>query len=255
MGKKEEEALKRKERYLHTHPEYQRQEALLHQHTAGRYIGDLVYGANDGIITTFAIVAGAAGAALPASVVIILGVANILADGISMGASNFLGGKSEQDFARAQREKESWEIDHLRELEIEEIREIFIRKGFQGKELESAVKVVTSNRKVWLDTMMKDELGIMEDPSDEPKKHGLVTFAAFVVAGFFPLLPYLVSPGPSSFLFSTIAGAATLFVVGALRTLITTVSWFRGGLEMLLVGGAAAAVAYFVGAFVENLVS
>ncbi|MBI2405583.1 VIT1/CCC1 transporter family protein [Candidatus Microgenomates bacterium] len=254
MGKKEEEVIARKERYLHTHPEYQRQEALLHQHTAGRYIGDLVYGANDGIITTFAVVAGAAGAALPASVVVILGLANILADGISMGASNFLGGKSEQDFARSQREKESWEIDHLRELEIEEIREIFTRKGFRGKELENAVKVVTSNREVWLDTMMKDELGIMEDSSDEPKKHGVATFAAFVIAGFFPLLPYLVSPGPSPFLFSILVGAAMLFVVGAARTFITTVSWFRGGLEMLLVGSAAASIAYFVGAFVQKLV-
>lgn len=249
-----EKALLRKEKYLLENKQYKRYETLAHRSFTGKYIGDFVYGANDGIITTFAVVAGAAGASLPAYVIIILGFANLLADGISMGASNFLGTKSEHDFAKAQRQKEDWEIDNLRELEIEEVREIYEKKGFRGKDLDRAVEIITSNRAVWLDTMMKDELGIIEDSTDDPKKHGLATFAAFVAAGLFPLLPYVIPGTTNPFLFSIVIGAITLFTIGALRSLVTTVTLARGGLEMLLIGGAAAILAYGAGFFIEGIV-
>ncbi|MBI4057939.1 VIT1/CCC1 transporter family protein [Candidatus Microgenomates bacterium] len=258
METNKEGALERKkEKYLEENEEYREAETLFHRHIAGRYIGDYVYGANDGIITTFAIVAGAVGASLSPGVIIILGFANLLADGISMGASNFLGKKSEKDYAKAQREKENWEIDHLRELEVEEIREIFKKKGFQGRDLEHATEIITSDKKVWLDTMMRDELGIIEDANDDAKKHGFATFIAFVVAGLFPLMPYLVplTTTNNTFFLSATVGALTLFIVGASRALVTAVSWIKGGLEMLLVGSAAATVAYFVGNFIEKLVT
>lgn len=248
-----EEALKRKEKYLLENKQYQQYEKLAHRHFVGKYIGDFVYGANDGIITTFAVVAGASGASLSPAIIIILGFANILADGVSMGASNYLGKRSEQDFAYAQRQKEDWEIDHLRELEIAEVRDIYKKKGFRGKDLDRAVAIITSNREVWLDTMMKDELGIIIEEKDDPKKHGTATFLAFIVAGIFPLLPFLFPGLPNTFLASLLIGAATLFTVGALRTLITTVSWRRGGMEMLVVGSAAAVIAYTVGIFIERV--
>lgn len=249
-----EEALKRKEKFLLENKQYNRFEQLAHRRIVGKYIGDLVYGANDGIITTFAIVSGAAGASLPGSVIIVLGFANILADGISMGASNFLGKKSEQDFAKAQYQKENWEIDNLRELEIEEVRDIYRDKGFRGKGLEDAVQTITSDRKVWLDTMMKDELGILLDEKDDPRRHGFATFAAFLAAGIFPLAPYLFPGLENQFYYSLGLGALMLFIVGALRSFITTVSFLRGGLEMLLIGSSAAGAAYVVGYILEGIV-
>ena len=249
-----DKALKRKERYISENPQYRKQEQLLHRHSTGKYIGDLIYGANDGIITTFAVVAGATGASLSASVIIILGLANLVADGLSMGASNYLGGKSEKDYAAAQRSKEDWEIDHLKDLEVDEIREIFEKKGFLDSDLDKAVKIITGNRKVWLDTMMRDELDIIEDPGNDPKKHGLATFAAFLFSGFFPLMPYLVSGGGNTFGISIAVGGLTLFVVGALRSLVTTVSWIRGGLEMLTIGSFAASAAYIIGTVIERVV-
>ncbi|MBI4059427.1 VIT1/CCC1 transporter family protein [Candidatus Microgenomates bacterium] len=228
---------------------------MFHRHAAGRYIGDFVYGASDGIVTTFAVVAGATGASLVPSIVVILGLANIFADGVSMGAGNFLGARSEKAYAKAQRQKENWEIDHLPELEIDEIREIYRKKGFVGKDLERAVKIITGDRQIWVETMMRDELGIIEDANDDPKKHALATFAAFFVAGFIPLFSYLTPAITDKFMFSMIVGAATLFIVGSLRSLITAVGWFRGGMEMLLVGSGAALIAYVVGDFVEKLVS
>lgn len=229
-------------------------ERLFSRHTAGKYIGDLIYGSNDGIITTFAIVASAAGANLPHLVIIILGLANIVADGISMGASNYLGGKSEKDFAKSQREKEIWEIKNLRDLEVEEVREIYRQKGFIGKDLSRAVEIITSNEKVWVDTMMKDELGIIEDPKDKPAKHGFVTFMAFILAGFIPLLPFFIPNLHNPFLISSIVAAVTLFIVGASRSFVTAVSFFRGGIEMFIVGSLAGTAAYFIGSVVEKFV-
>jgi len=246
--------LEKKEELLSENEEYQQQENLFHHHVTGKYIGDLIYGSNDGIITTFAIVAGAAGASLSSSVIIILGIANILADGVSMGASNFLGERSEQDYAKSQRQKEEWEIENLRELEIQEVREIFMRKGFTGKNLEKAVEIITSDKKVWLETMMRDELGIIEDFSDDPKKHGLITFGAFVLAGTIPLAPYLIPNLPNQLQISLIMAAVTLFVVGASRSYVTAVSWLKGGLEMLVVGSVTAGIAYLTGNFIDKLI-
>ncbi len=248
------EVLSRKEKYLSEHKEYRKFENLFHRHTAGKYVGDLIYGANDGIITTFAVVAGAAGASLSAVVVIILGLANLVADGFSMGASNYLGKQSERDYARAQRKKEEWEIDHLREIEVAEVREIFDKKGFRGRDLARAVEIVTSDRKVWVDMMMKDELGIIEEERDDPKKHGAATFAAFVVAGFCPLIPYLLPFDANRFALSAVFSGMTLFLAGALRSTITTVSWVRGGLEVLLIGSSAALGAYIIGNIVDGII-
>src|SRR3989344_5892137 len=246
--------LNRKRRYLEEFEENRNQEEIFHRHTTGKYIGDLIYGSNDGIITTFAIVAGAWGASLPSTIIIILGVANILADGLSMGASNYLGGKSEKDYAREQRKKENWEIDNLRELEIEEVKDIFRKKGFKGEDLNRAVEIITSDRKIWLDTMMRDELGIIEDAGDDPKKHGFVTFLAFITAGSVPLIPFLIPILPNPFTLSIIFAALAMFSVGALRSLVTSVTWIRGGMEMLMVGSTAALVAYLVGNFIEKII-
>ncbi len=247
------DVLARKEKYLSENEQYRKHENLYHRHTAGKYIGDLIYGANDGIITTFAVVAGASGASLVPSVAIILGFANLLADGFSMGASNYLGKRSEHDYAKAQRQKEDWEIDHLREIEVEEIREIFEKKGFFGKDLERAVEIVTGDRKVWLDTMMRDELNIVDEGDENPILHGVATFVAFLIAGFFPLIPYLIPTTGDKFLISALVGALTLFLVGSSRSLITTISWIRGGLEMLFVGSSAALAAYLVGKLIEGI--
>ncbi len=246
---------KKKEKYLKDLPDYRRKENLFHNRRAGSYIKDLVFGANDGIITTFAVVAGATGATLSPIVVIIFGFANLLADGLSMGVGNYLGTKSEQDYQKAQREKEEWEIDHLRNLEVSEIRDIYEKRGFTGKDLERAIELTISDRKRWIDVMMRDELGIIEESHENPAKHGLATFVAFILAGFIPLLSYLLPIGQSSaFQISLILTALTLFAVGSLRTRITIVSWWRGGLEVLIVGSAAAGAAYFIGYFIEGLV-
>ena len=158
---------------------------------SGAYLAEVVYGANDGIVTTFAVVAGATGAVLDARVVVILGVANLLADGFSMGMSNFLSRRSELDYERA--------------------------AGEAG-----------------------------DDGGKPPAATAAVTFLAFVVAGWTPLLPYVLGV-EAEFAVSTAAAAAAFFVVGAGRSLVTDRRWWLAGAEMLAVGLLAAGVAFGAG--------
>ena len=229
-------------------------EQLLHRTTAGRYLSDAVYGANDGIITTFAVVSGVAGAALEPKVVLILGFANLLADGLSMAVSNYLGTKSEQEFVQEERKMEEWEIEHLPEEERKEIEEIYYEKGFRGDDLKRVVEVITSDKEIWVKEMLKEELGICQLTSDSPIKHGLATFIAFVAAGLVPLLSFLFPLGKGAFTVSIILTALVLFTVGALRSILIARPWYRAGVEMLLVGAAAAVVAYGVGYLLGQLV-
>ena len=162
------------------------------------HIGDLVFGANDGIITTFAVVSGVQGASLSPRVAIILGIANLVADGIAMGAGNYLGMRSEQDYQ------------------------------------------ISMN-------------GVVREGRLHAVGHGAAIFAAFVLAGSVPLLPFLFLSADHTFLTSCIATGVALFVVGSLRTLVTRARWFVSGLEMLLVGSVAAVAAYVVGHFLRQL--
>jgi len=226
----------------------------VHRREQGKYLGDLVYGANDGIITTFAVVSGAAGAALSSGVIIILGLANLIADGISMGMSNFLALRSKRDFHRQQRSIEEMEVEKFPEKEREETREILRKWGVPEAHVEGALEGVVKDKKRWVDLMMRDELDIIEEHVESPGKHGAMTSLAFFVAGALPLIPYVVPVAASSrFVVSIIATAISLFGVGAARTLVTKMPWFRSGLEMLVVGGIASFAAYFVGGLVKTL--
>jgi len=159
-----------------------------------RYIGDIILGANDGIITTFAVVAGVAGARLPAMVVIVLGFANLVADGISMGASNYLGSSSEEAVNGARRSR--------------------------------------------------------------ALPRSAATTVAFIVAGVIPLLAYLLPIAPDfTFQIATVLTGIALFTVGASRSAIIPKSWWQAGLEMFMVGAAAAIAAYLVGWGLRMLVN
>jgi vacuolar iron transporter family protein len=222
----------------------------IEQHTSGigGYIKDIVYGANDGIITTFAIVTGAVGAGFSTTVIIVLGVANLLADGFSIAASNFLGTRSENDLFNKEKDRELYEVENMPEKERGEIMEVFQHHNFNPEDSKKLVELVSGNKDFWIDFMMRYELGMNIPDEGSEWKASLLTFLSFVIAGSLPLLPFFF-PGSSeaTFLYSVIATGLALFAVGAARNLITSVSWIRSGLEMLFVGGVAAAVSYGVG--------
>jgi VIT1/CCC1 family predicted Fe2+/Mn2+ transporter len=216
------------------------------------YLRDWVYGGIDGTVTTFAIMAGVVGAELSAPVVIILGVANLLADGFSMAASNYTGTKAERDEYEQLRRMEQRHVDLAPEGEREEVRQIFKGKGFEGDALETAVEVITGQRKRWIDTMMTEEHG-MPAVVHSPVKAAAYTLGAFVVFGSIPLLPYVLQmPEPATA--STFMTAATFFGIGSLRSRWSPRAWWQTGLETLTIGMVAASVAYLIGAWLKGLV-
>lgn len=222
---------------------------------SGKMLEDIVYGANDGIITTFAVVAGVTGGALSHSVILILGFANLFADGISMGMSNYLGASSRRQYEKACRTQEEWEVEYIPEEERKEIEDIYRQKGFKGQALQEIVDHITADKVRWVDEMMMWEFGVHPHDDESAWKSGLTTFIAFLVAGLLPLIPYLFPINPEYYFSASIVSTAIiLFFVGAARSLVTSVRWWIGGLEMLAVGALAAGAAYGIGAVLKFIV-
>ena len=186
---------------------------------------DVVYGAIDGAVTTFAIVSGVAGAGLSAKVIVILGIANVLADGFSMAAGNYSATKAELDDIRRLRDVEERHIRDHPDGERRELREILRQKGLAGKVLEDAVHAIAGNRKAWIALMLTDEYGIAPvDP--HPMRAAVATFLAFLVAGMVPLLPFILGVG-SAFQVSAIATACVFLGIGALKGRWSLSPWWR----------------------------
>ena len=221
------------------------------------YLHDFIYGGVDGAITTFAVVAGVAGASLDESVVIILGGANLIADGFSMAVSNFLGSRAERQRRERARSEEQRQLRLFPEGEREEIRQIFAAKGFKGEDLERVVDVITADERLWVETMMQEELGFGTTVPNEYRAAG-ATLVAFLTIGFLPLMAYvydLALPGDlaNAFMWSAVMTGVAFFVVGAMKSRFVDQSWWRSGLETLMVGGIAASLAYGVGAFLQGV--
>ncbi len=207
---------------------------------------DMIYGGIDGSVTTFAIVAGVAGAGLSPFIIVALGLANVLADGFSMAAGNYSATKSELDNAKRLRRVEEVHIDRYPDGERAEVREILRQKGLHGDVLEDATNAITAKRETWIDLMLEGEYGLSSvDP--HPMRAAWATFAAFLIAGLIPLLPFIIGLGEAAFAWSAAMTLVVFFAIGAAKSVWSLAPWWRSGLETLLIGGAAAAMAYGVG--------
>lgn len=222
------------------------------------YLAEFVYGGIDGSVTTFAVVAGASGAGLDPSIVIILGFANLFADGFSMSVGAYLSTKSERDSYEKHKRIEYWEVENMRELEIKEVRDIFKAKGFDGELLDKVVSVITSDKDRWVETMMKHELEMIPS-SKNPLAVGGMTFFSFLAIGFIPLLVYVLdyaagAGGENNFIYASILTFIAFGVIGFLKSYVNETSRIKGVAETLLLGAVAAGVAYWVGDLLEKLI-
>ncbi|MEM7528222.1 MAG: VIT1/CCC1 transporter family protein [Pseudomonadota bacterium] len=213
------------------------------------HLRDAVYGGMDGTVTTFALVAGVAGAGLADSVIVALGVANVLADGFSMAAANFSGAKSEQDDQRRIRAIEERQIAENPAGERLELQEILRAKGLEGVVLESATAAIMRNHDKWIEIMLVDEYGL--SPTDPRPAHAAAaTFIAFVAAGSVPLVPFLLGL-EDAFLKSLVSALCVFFLIGSLKSRWALAPWWQGGIETLTIGGVAAFIAYLVGSLFQ----
>ena len=159
---------------------------------SGKYVKSLVFGGLDGIITTFAVVAASVGGSLSTDVILLMGFANLVADGLSMGFGDYLSSQAEFEYTRAEHKREKWELDNYPEGEKQEMVELYMKRGMTESDAQSVIEVMSKYKNFFLDVMMVEELGLLPpDETDSPAKNGLVTFTAFVVFGFIPLTPYV----------------------------------------------------------------
>lgn len=220
------------------------------------YIGEFIYGGIDGAITTFAVVAGAYGAGLESNIVIVLGVANLFADGFAMSVGSYLSAKSQYLQYEKLKAKEYWEIENRRESEVKEIRDIFKDFGFKGNLLKRSVRKITTNKDQWVDIMMKHELSLIKD-ARSPLIISLATYFSFILMGFIPLsiyvLDYYFEFHTSVFLISVILTSLAFILIGVLKGIVTETNKIKRALETLSLGTLAAVMAYLVGNVLESI--
>ena len=229
-------------------------EAISERLSAGprhNYLRDCIYGGIDGSVTTFAVVAGVVGAELAPAVILIMGFANLAADGFSMAASNFLGTKAEREDFEHLEAVERRHIEVIPEGEREEVRQIFKGKGFEGEELERVVTLITADRTRWVRTMLTEEYGLPAEVRS-PMRAALATFAAFCLCGLVPLVPYVFGAREALPL-SMILTGGVFFAIGSVKSRWSTARWWRSGLSTFAVGALAAALAYAVGVLLRGL--
>lgn len=211
------------------------------------YVGDAILGAVDGGVTTFAVIAGAVGGGFESRVIVILGFAKLVADGFSMATSNFLRANSEHDRIEEAREIEHAHIRDNPKGEREEIRQIYARKGFEEETLDEIVETICADEERWVEVMLREELGLNLEAPNAWTAAG-ATFGAFLLVGLVPLVPFLL-PMLSLVQATWASAVVTAFVfllIGLVKGLFMNRPVLRSGLQTLLMGSSAAAIAYFV---------
>lgn len=226
-------------------------QARLAEGTRHNYLRDFIYGGIDGSVTTFAVVAGVTGANLAPAVVLILGMANLIADGFSMASSNYLGTHAERDDFKRLANIEHHHIETDPEGEREEVRQIYSAKGLSGAALEEVVDSITADRARWIETMLAEEYNLPREVRSAWHA-ALVTFAAFLICGSVPLVPYVVGVR-EAFLPSTLLTGAVFIIIGSVKARWSPTPWWRSGLATFLIGAAAAFLAYVTGVLLQGL--
>ncbi len=223
------------------------------------FIREFIYGSIDGGVTTFAVVAGATGAQFDHSVIIILGLANLVADGFSMSVGSYLSVKSQVEKYHKYQQYERWGVENIPELEREEIKDMYYAKGLRGKLLEKVVSVITSDKEVWIDEMMQGELGMIPE-KNPPFTAGLITFLSFILIGSIPLLPFIIPgigqlTGFTPFMLTCILTGLAFILIGIVKSQVTHTSRKSAVFETLLLGAVAAVIAYSVGHFLDGMIT
>lgn len=224
------------------------------------YFTEVIYGGIDGIVTTFAVVAGFTGAALATDttiqltfiVVLLFGLANLFADAASMGLGNFLSVSSEKDLYMAARAREEGYLRENPQREAEETVRIMVERGFTEADARSMTAIYQKNHEYWVDFMMNHKLEMADPRGTNPAYTGFATFISFMIFGAVPLLPFMLIPdgtNEQAFIYSSLGTFVALVLLGLLKWRIVGGSLRAALTEVILVGGVAAVIAYVVGMF------
>ncbi|MGH9974444.1 MAG: VIT1/CCC1 transporter family protein, partial [Nitrososphaeraceae archaeon] len=205
------------------------------------YIRDLVFGFGDGVNTSLGIIAGVGGAIIAADIVILAALIGMFTGAKAMAVQNYLAVKSQRQILESEIKRESFEIENTPEKERQEIELIYKSKGFEGADLKRVVDKITSNKEVWLKTMLTEELGLNLEILGNPLKGALVMFGSFLLGGILPILPYFVvkfglMSSSTAIIIAILISIASSFIVGAIKARIAQMSIIKGGIEMAALG-------------------
>lgn len=214
----------------------------------GYNLRDIILGGQDGLVNVLGIILAVATAVSDVRIVIIAGLAATFAESVSMAAVAYTSTKAAQDFYKSELEREKREMKEVPDQERKEILQIYRRKGFSGQLLNSIVKKITSNKKLWLETMMEDELHLSKEEFSNPGRDALIVGVSAIVGSLVPLLPFLLLPISSAIVGSLVLSVVILFATGMVKGKLTTGRVIRSGIEMAIIGMAAAIVGYIIGA-------
>lgn len=217
------------------------------------YIRDLVFGFGDGVNTSLGIVAGVGGAEVAAGIVILAALVGMFTGAKAMAVQNYLAVKSQREILESEIKREIYEIEHLPDRERQEIEEIYKAKGFEGEELQKVVNKITSDKDVWLKTMLTEELGLNLEIAGSPLKSAFTMFGAFLLGGILPIIPYFFIGGLTALLIAISVSIASSFIVGAVKSRMAKKNWVKGGIEMAGLGTGIALVGYGIGAELVDL--
>ncbi len=225
-------------------------ESVLHKETHLRssdMLRDVVIGMSDGLTVPFALAAGLSGAVVSSNIIVIAGIAEIVAGSIAMGLGGYLSGKTEQDHYHSEVKREEYEVEHMRAEEISETKEFFANIGLSEQVQEQATHEIAQDKKRWVDFMMKYELGLEQPDPKRAAKSALNIGISYIVGGIIPLSPYFFISNTSEALkCSAVATLICLFVFGWFKSRITGVNAWWGAIRVTLIGALAAGAAFGV---------
>ena len=220
---------------------------LSESHHNGAWLRDVILGGQDGLVNVLGLVLGVAAALPQTHIIIISGLAATFAESISMAAVAYTSSRAVEDAYNAEYAREEKEVKEIPETEKDEVRQIYRAKGFKGKDLEKIVKVICSNKKVWLDTMMSEELHLYKGDYSNPKQTAAVVGFSSLVGSVVPLAPFFFFPVPQSVIYALILSTVVLFALGFAKAKLTIGSSMRSGLEVAVIGMVAAIAGYLIG--------
>ncbi len=213
----------------------------------GSLLRQVILGGQDGLVNVLGIVLGVAGATGDSGIVLVAGLAATAAESISMAAVAYTSVKAQRDFYYKELAREKWEIKNMPDAERQEIRDIYLAKGFKGKQLEDIVDGICSDEERWLDEMMTNELHLSESKDLNPAREGVVVGFSAVIGSFVPLTSFFFFSATAAVMPSLIVSTIVLFATGAYKGHTTIGPWWKTGLEMAVIGMAAAFIGYAIG--------
>jgi VIT1/CCC1 family predicted Fe2+/Mn2+ transporter len=214
----------------------------------GKMLRDVIFGLNDGLVTTIGFVSGVTGAVFQSRVIMLTGIAQVIAGGVAMFIGAYLSNRSQEEFFLKEIAREKREIKEIPEVEKQEIRDIYIHMGFKPNEVEMIVNRITSDEKLWVRFMMREELGILEEEMENPLKAGMIMGTTFLIGGIFPLFPYFfMGETLLALKLSIFLSILVFFLIGVGKSTLTKTHWFKSGTQVTFLGGLAALVGFLIG--------